>query len=268
MQLGNDIRVPSLIFAEVTEVQGFISCEGEEGVFGLGFEQISSHNYPPLLSEIATSLSHSIFSLYLAPYEDYPEGTYEEQEFDEYGNYVSRSNLKPKSRSSQIVFGGVDQKHYEGCLSWHDLGQFKSLLSGDKFEGFWDFRLSKVEVGGMTLSYEQVALVDSGASYVIGPPEDVAMFAYMNNAMCFDLMDPDSPQLVDCSYDAFDAALIDCDQPFFNLEFSADDVTYVLEKEDLTHRLYTSFGEVCMLRVSGSPGIPVRVFQRRNNSQY
>jgi hypothetical protein len=261
LQLGESIRVEHQVFAQVTSLNNFVTCEAEEGVFGLAFTMISSHNYPSLLSNLDSSLLHSIFSLYLNANDDYPDqvndGSY--ANYDEYGN-MEYGGTKPKTAKSQIVFGGVDQKHYEGCLQWHALGQFKDENTGGIFEGYWDFALDVVKVGGTTMPTTSVlALVDSGSSYIVGPPDDVSQFATINTASCFQMEDPDNPTEVDCaSGEAFDAAIIDCDQPFFNLEFLADGATYVLEKEDLVMRVETSFGEACILRIVGSEGIPVR----------
>lgn len=106
-----------------------------------------------------------------------------------------------------------------------------------------------------------VALVDTGSSYIVGPPDDVAQFAVLNNAKCFTVDTTTNafapPQEVDCMRpEGFDASIIECNEPFFNLEFIADGVTYVMEKEDLILKIPTSFGDACVLRVVGSDGIP------------
>ena len=92
----------------------------------------------------------------------------------------------------------------------------------------------------------------------MGPLEDAGKLALMNGAVCFELEDLSSPKEVDCdSKWGWDSAMIECDQPFFNLEFVADGITYVLEKEDLILRVETSHGEACILRIIGSADIPV-----------
>jgi hypothetical protein len=256
LTLGDNIRVEQQVFAQVTTVFEFSTCEAEEGVFGLAFSMISSHNYPSLLSNLDTSLLHSIYSLYLNPDDDYPDETVPFMDQDGNGNLES-GGQQPLSSKSQIVFGGVDQAHYEGCLQWHELGQFEDQVTRDKFVGYWDFALSEVKVGGTAVSSSNVALVDSGSSYLVGPTDAIAKIATMNHASCFTMQSATEPQIVDCESGQFDAAIIDCDQPFFNLEFIADGHTYVLEKEDLMLKVATSFGEACILRLTGSEGIPV-----------
>ena len=147
------------VFAQVTQLTNFETCESEEGVLGLAFSFISSHNYPTLLSNLEDVLLHPIFSLYLDVNDDYPPDS-ETGSRDANGN-KEFGTAQPSTSSSQIVFGGVDQKHYEGCLNWHELGQF-DLDTGDIFVGYWDFRLDDVRVGGTSLPTSALALVDSG----------------------------------------------------------------------------------------------------------
>jgi hypothetical protein len=251
--------VDEQVFAQVTQLMNFETCESEEGVLGLAFSWISSHNYPSLLSNLEHTLLHPIFSLYLDAMDDYPpENDEGPPPIDANGNQEF-GKAQPSAFSSQIVFGGVDQKHYEGCLNWHELGQF-DLDTGLVFVGYWDFRLDDVRVGGTSLPTSALALVDSGSSYVVGPLYDVGKFALLNGATCFVFEDEDmsDPKKADCdSKLGWDAAMIECDQPFFNLEFVADGVTYVLEKEDLVLRVETSYGDACVLRIVGSNDIPV-----------
>jgi hypothetical protein len=261
LQIGESVSVKEQVFAQVTRLYDFETCESEEGVFGLAFSMISSHNYPSLLSNLETSLLHPIFSLYLDSKDDYTNDVdgFPGQDAMDANNNLEHGHSNPLGSSSQIVFGGVDQKHYEGCLHWHDLGQFVENDTGNKFQGYWDFSLESVKVGGQSLTTSNLALVDSGSSYVVGPVDAVGQFASKNNAICFTLEDPDNPDLVDCgNSDGWDAAVVDCNQPFFNLEFIADGVTYVLEKEDLVIEVDTSKGAACILRLVGSDGIAVR----------
>lgn len=246
------------IFAQVTSLHNFKTCEAEEGVLGLAFFQTTSHNFPSLIKNLIDSnhLEHSMYSLYLSDEDDYPmtESTFEHA--DENGN-LEYGYHRPTSASSQIVFGGVDQRHYEGCLQWHSLGHFDDAMTGGSFAGFWDFSLDDVRFGGTSVSTSNLAMLDTGSSYIIGPSEAVGKIANLNHASCFNMVHASQPQLVDCSSGIFDAAVIDCDQPFFNLEFVADGRVYVLEKEDLIVKSETSFGEACVLRLVGSEGIPV-----------
>lgn len=264
MQLGGGTLKVNQIFAQVTSVNDFVTCEGEDGVLGLAYTYVSNYNYPSLLTNLESTLSYGMYSLYLSPTDDYPDDSKEQGDPDDYGNLQSGAFPKAPFTSSEIVFGGVNQKHYEGCLTWHPLGQFQDQVSGHSFEGYWDFALDLVKVGGTEMTTSKIALVDTGSSYIIGPRHDVAQFAVLNNAKCFTVDSATSefnpPVEVDCSSsEGFDASIIDCDEPFFNLEFIADGMTYVMEKEDLILKVPTSFGNACVLRVVGSDGMPVRV---------
>ncbi|KAL3935090.1 MAG: hypothetical protein SGARI_003115 [Bacillariaceae sp.] len=104
-----------------------------------------------------------------------------------------------------------------------------------------------------------LAILDSGSSYIVGPQEEVAQLVKMNGAKCFTLQEFDgaSPTQVDCdSNEGFDGALLsNCNDPFFNLEFVIDGISYILEKEDLMVQVDTLFGEACILRIVGAIGM-------------
>jgi len=145
LQLGASIRIEEQVFAQITSLRSFATCEAEEGILGLAYSMISSHGYPSLLSNLDNPnlLLHGVFSLYLNMADDYPpdpNDTLSGQFFDEQGNVQYGSN-RPTSYSSQIVFGGVDQKHYEGCLTWHDLVEYESAQDGTNPQGFWEIAL-------------------------------------------------------------------------------------------------------------------------------
>lgn len=122
LTLGDSITVEGQSFAQIRTFHDFTACATEEGLFGLAFSMISSHNFPTPINNMAPSLRHPVFSVYMNPTDDYP------------------TSGRAVNSHSEIVFGGVNQQHYEGCLTWHDLGQFKDLTSGQTFQGYWDFR--------------------------------------------------------------------------------------------------------------------------------
>jgi cathepsin D len=235
MTLGDSITIPNQVFAQATLIDHFQTCQSEEGILGLGFSFISSHNFPTLLNNLHEGASHSIFGLYLDSKDDYIDG----------------SKSPPSADYSEIVFGGVNQQHYVGCLNWHNLGQFEDTTTGHVFEGYWDFKLDGVQVGGVAMPSSKLAILDSGSTHVVGPNEAVGLIAKSNGAECFKLPSTKSnqePISVDCSSD-FDVAGIDCDKPFYDLEFRADGITYLLTKEDLIQEVQSSQGPVCLLRL-------------------
>lgn len=236
LQLGDAITVPNQIFAEATTIDSFVSCQGEEGVLGLGFSFLSSHFFPSVINNLQDNLMHPIFGMYLSATDDYP--------------LVDDGHGPTSSDHSEIVFGGVNQKHYSGCLHWHNLGQFQESDTGETFQGYWDVKLDGVDVGGTSMPSSQLAIVDSGSSNIVGPKDAVGLIAKLNGAECFNMPDgrTSDPVSVSCS-DGFDIATIDCDRPFFDLEFRADGEVYHLTKKDLIKTIETSMGDICTLRL-------------------
>lgn len=167
----------------------------------------------------------------------------------------------PTGAHSELIFGGVNQKHYEGCLNWHDI-----LLSnqGNK-PGLWAIEITKINVGETLLRYQSpsVAFVDSGSTDIVGPIDLIGEIAFMNNATCF-VSDTLSDLIaVDCtSASGFAYAQVACDQSIIPLKFLVDDISYTLNAEDLivVYRAANS-PDVCLLRIQGLASVdnaPVR----------
>uniref|UniRef100_A0A7R9ZQ28 Peptidase A1 domain-containing protein n=1 Tax=Craspedostauros australis TaxID=1486917 RepID=A0A7R9ZQ28_9STRA len=257
VRIGDTVQIIDQVFAQATHLDKFQTCEAEAGIMGLGFSMISSHQYPSILSNLQTTLLKPYFSLYLDVRSDYPADTSNRiGDKDKYGN-LEFGHERPTSTHSEMVFGGVNQRHYEGCITWHSLGQFQDNM-GDTFEGYWDFALSDVRVGGKSLNTYNLALVDSGSTYLVGPQDAIAQIAKMNSATCIAFDDENNPKKVDCdSASGFDDAIVNCNQAFLNIEFVADDAVYVLEKEDLLLQIDPDDPTMCLLRIAGSDDIPV-----------
>ena len=246
------------MFAQVTsyvKTNPASSIEGAQGLLGLGFSDISSHNFPTPLSHLQDLLRHAIFSMYLdnsvddyLPLDNSVNGTTA-------AAAAANLTLPVTTNHSQIIFGGVDQTHYEGCLHWHDLGQF-SDLHGNVFGGFWDFRLSSVSIGKDPLHGSSVAIVDSGSTTLVGPRNAIQAIAVRNGLICLDITsNPNNVQYVDCDREeGFDMVATDCIVDIEPLHFEADGVVYTLEKEDLLMQLDTDAGSICLLRAVGVPG--------------
>lgn len=246
LHFGSKLAIKDQIFAQVMSFSKLQICAGEEGVLGLGFSQVSSHNFPTPLAKMKDSLRHPIFSMYLNGEEDdYPDAT-----------------KRTTKAHSELVFGGINQIHYKGCLTWHNLGQFEDD-AGKPFEGYWDFRLDDVQCGGTSLQSTDLGIADSGSTYIIGPSADVGAFAEMNKAVCF-LFNPegeiDEQSATTCDNpNGFDIAVVDCDSPFFPLELFADGAKYTLDKDDLVLHVDTVAGPLCVLRMNGSEENPAWV---------
>ena len=267
-QMGNSVRIEQQVFAQVTSVGTYTSCSGEEGIWGLGFSEISSHKFPTTISNFKSVLKHPVFSMYLdRSFDDYP-GSLQQQSGSTTNTKGGGSKEHATSANSGLILGGVDQSRYRGCIHWHDLGQFKQL-SGATFKGYWDFRLDQVSFANQEISRSALALVDSGSSFLLGPNDAIGTLTKLAGVECFVLDPPSSdnkndvdtmlPQFVDCDDPmGWDTAAYDCDSVKFDgdLHFVADGVHHVLTQEQLTDRLSTSAGDICVLRVKGDFELP------------
>lgn len=270
LRLGDDdIRISHQVFAHVTHIQNFATCEEEEGILGLANAMKTTHGFPSLLgnflrhSELnggqSKVLPHNMFGMYLR------------SDIDDYEGVDVNNPLEKARESSELIIGGVNQEHYLGCLHWHALIRPSSAAGANAsgsgiqdFEKYWSVRMDDVKVGGTALkgsaasNGELIAVLDSGSSYIVGPQEPVAHMVQLNQAKCFRMEDESSdPKEVDCDDPmGFDGAVLNnCDDPFFSVEFVIDGKVYNLEKEDLMVHLETLFGTVCIMRVVASQGM-------------
>ncbi|KAG7348624.1 aspartyl protease [Nitzschia inconspicua] len=279
--LGEEtLQIKDQVFAVVTQIDNFATCQEEEGILGLANTLTTSHQFPSLLSNFIHSnvLKNNVFGMYLQAQDDYPnddEGSWQRQ-----NNQQQQQQHHPLGASSQLVLGGVDQTHYLGCLQWHSMvdsadnqdDNNDTATAGRGKSNYWSLPLQQVKVGGQTLSQTSqstssqqqssqrlVAILDSGSSYIVGPQKDVAQLVQMNGAKCFTMenFNGASPKQVPCDQDdGFDGAILSsCNDPFFSLEFDINGQVYVLEKEDLMVQVETLFGEACILRIVGAEGM-------------
>jgi len=230
------------VFAQITSFHHYQTCGNAEGRLGLGFKQVSeisrlsSYRFPTPVANLKQQLGKPIFSLYL-------------------------DKLNGSPSNSEILLGGVDQKHYDGCLTWHIMDQL-DVRSGIRskeeafVKGYWNFRLEKVIVGEYEIpASSAVAFVDSGSSFLIGPNLVVKEFIKKNDFVCYDWLfmeKPAKPARIDCLSPAgFDAITTDCQGPMQSLVFVAGGKKYSLSKGDITIKMNTTIGEVCVVTVLG-----------------
>jgi len=254
-QMGESIQIEQQVFAQVTSVGDYTTCSGEEGILGLAFSEISSHNFPSTISNLKTVLKNPIFSMYLdGDDDDYPGSLEEVAEDEEFGTPIEVQHAT--SANSGLIFGGVDQSRYEGCMGWHALGQFKEI-SGETFKGYWDMRLDKIQFQGQDLPHSTLALVDSGSSFLLGPTDAVGALAAGANLDCFVIDDYGMPDFVECNDPmGWDTAAFECDITFGDMHFMADGLDHVLTQQDVTDRVETDQGPICILRALGDFELP------------
>ena len=115
-------------------------------------------------------------------------------------------------------------------------------------------------IGDEKINGSNIAVVDSGSTYVVGPSTEIGKFAEKNDALCFQLNengDIDQNSQVDC-YDAngFDIGVVPCKKEIDPLVFHANGQQFSLGKDELVMPVQTSHGTLCVLRLNGSATIP------------
>jgi len=142
-----DVEVPNQPFAEVSQVSfgplNLAFAAGKfDGLLGLGFKTISQYNIPtPFESMVAQKLiDEPVFAFYLQT---------------------------DSSAQGELVFGGVDKKHFTGELV------NVPLIS----ETYWEVSLDKITYGGDAVASAQKAIIDSGTSLLAGPKDAVDALA-------------------------------------------------------------------------------------------
>ncbi|XP_073525691.1 uncharacterized protein [Phyllobates terribilis] len=140
--------------------QGFIEATREtspgfiigkfDGVMGLGFQEISVDSVPPIWFNMKQQglINDNVFSFWL--------------------------NRDPASMfGGEVVFGGVDQKHYHGKHTYVPVIK----------TGYWQFEMGDFLIGNYSTGMCEsgcAAIIDTSASLIAGPP---AMITEINHAI-------------------------------------------------------------------------------------
>ncbi|KAK6805151.1 hypothetical protein RDI58_002936 [Solanum bulbocastanum] len=139
VQVG-DLVVKDQVFIEATREPSITFIVAEfDGILGLGFQEISAGNTTPVW------------------YNMVGQGLVKEPVFSFWFN--RDANAK---QGGELVFGGVDPKHFKGNHTYVPLTQ----------KGYWQFNMGDFLIGNTSTGYCAggcAAIVDSGTSLLAGP---------------------------------------------------------------------------------------------------
>lgn len=210
------VKLTDFTFAEVDDVTGLgraYSGTPMDGILGMAFSSIAQGGIPAPMEALVKSgvLAEPTFAFYLG--------------------------AGKNGANSELVFGGVDQKHYTGDFKYVPLDA----------ETYWQVHLKSLSVGGASIFlpglHTSEAIVDSGTSLLAGPPGDVAKMMEKLGAT----LSNQGLYVLDCSKAAsapkvtftLGGSLLSSGTDF---DLSADDM--VLQRQ----------GNECLLGVQPSPG--------------
>ena len=193
-----DLKLKDYTFAEVDKTSGLgigYILGKFDGILGLGWDSISvGHVKTPMKALVESGkLPKPIFAFYL-------------------GN----------NQPGELLFGGVDPKHYSGDFS------FVPLSSAT----YWQIKLDAVKLGSDSVSSVKSAIVDSGTSLLAGPKDDVAKIAAKLGAK----------SILGKEY------VVDCSAKLPDLTFTLGGKDYTLSQPDL---ILQQSGSQCILGLTG-----------------
>ncbi|GAV81967.1 Asp domain-containing protein, partial [Cephalotus follicularis] len=152
--LVGDRLVKHQIFIEATKEPGTTFLYAKfDGILGLGFKENSVENAVPVW------------------YNMVKQGLVKEQVF----SFWLNSNSNDEDDGGEIVFGGVDPKHYKGEHTYVPVTQ----------KSYWQFDMGDVLIGGKKTGFCDngcSAIADSGTSLLTGP----TVFMYHSVGNCID----------------------------------------------------------------------------------
>lgn len=132
-----DIKIKGQDFAEATNEPGLAFAFGRfDGILGLGYDTISvNHIVPPFYQMIQQKLiDEPVFAFYLGSSEE----------------------------GSEAVFGGVDEKHYEGKIEYIPLRR----------KAYWEVDIESIAFGKEEAELENTgAILDTGTSLTVLPSD-------------------------------------------------------------------------------------------------
>ena len=195
--IGN-LQLKDYTFAEVDKTSGLglgYRLGKFDGILGLGWDSISVGGVPTPMNALVKSgqLPKPVFAFYLG-------------------------NKQP----GELVFGGVDPKHYTGSFSFVPLSS----------ESYWEVKLDGVKLGSQSVSSTKSAIVDSGTSLLAGPKAEISQIASKLGAK----------SILGKEY------VVDCSAKLPDLTFTLGGKDYTLKQADL---ILQASGSQCILGLTG-----------------
>ncbi|XP_026575902.1 pepsin A-like [Pseudonaja textilis] len=141
VQVGS-IDVTNQIFGlSQTEPGSFLYYAPFDGILGLAYPRLSASGATPVFDNMMSEglVSQDLFSVFLSS--DGQQGSF-------------------------VMFGGIDSSYYTGSLNWVPLSA----------ELYWQITLDSITVNGQTIACSGgcQAIVDTGTSLLVGPPNGIA----------------------------------------------------------------------------------------------
>jgi len=151
LTISSNLSISSQWFGDMTSVS-MKSCSSISGIMGLGFNPISRVGGKTVLDNLFNSglLSEPVFSMYLTQESEY----------------------------SELLFGGMNTNHYEGCLS---------DVPVSTTSGYWQVTIEEIGTNinlSPPFNMSSVGVVDSGTSLIIGPYAVVSHIFSMYGCVC------------------------------------------------------------------------------------
>merc|ERR1712039_1155120 len=192
------LKLQDFTFAEVDDTSGLglgYRFGKFDGILGLGWDSISVGGVPTVMKALVDSkqLEQPVFAFYL-------------------GN----------NQPGELVFGGVDEKHYTGDFTFVPLSS----------ETYWQVAMDDAKLGGVSVPTTKSAIVDSGTSLLAGPSAEVKAIADKLGAKT----------VMGKEY------TVDCSKDLPELTFTLGGKEYALKKEDL---ILQQSGSQCVLGLMG-----------------
>ncbi|KAK9807990.1 hypothetical protein WJX73_000450 [Symbiochloris irregularis] len=144
------LTIPRQAIGEATSVTNDFELTSCDGLFGLGFQNISlMHETPPFFNLVQeNALVRPIFSIWLNPNQESVIG-------------------------GELIFGGINSMYYTGPLATIPLSR----------PGYWQVPMNGVRVGGSAVAVQGTqAILDSGTSALVVSENDARAINSMDDA--------------------------------------------------------------------------------------